>query len=43
MTGTPGGVRRRAPLTGEDTDEILAEFGFSTDQIAALRASGAAA
>lgn len=43
MTGTPGGVRRRAPLTGEDTDDILTEFGFSNDQIAALRACGAAA
>ena len=23
MTATPGGVTRRAPLTGEDTDEVL--------------------
>ncbi|MDF1856841.1 CoA transferase [Pseudooceanicola sp.] len=41
MTGTPGGVRARAPLTGEHTDRILEEFGIGPDRIAALRASGA--
>ncbi len=41
MTGTPGGVRVRAPLTGEHTDTILKEFGLGPDRIAALRASGA--
>lgn len=38
MTETPGGVRRRAPLIGEDTAEILAEAGFDAAEIAALRA-----
>ncbi|MHB0791051.1 CaiB/BaiF CoA transferase family protein [Bradyrhizobium sp. 5.13L] len=33
----------RAPMLGEHTDEILAQFGFRDDEIAALRASGAAA
>lgn len=33
----------RAPMLGEDTDEVLAQFGFSEDEIAALRASRAAA
>ena len=29
MTETPGAVRRRAPLLGEDTIEILEEFGIT--------------
>ncbi|WP_088346060.1 MULTISPECIES: CoA transferase [Rhodomicrobium] len=41
LSETPGGVRRRAPLTGEDTDKVLAEFGFDTGEIARLRESGA--
>lgn len=39
MTATPGGVTRRAPLTGEDTTRVLAELGLTADEIAALRAS----
>ncbi len=34
-------IRRRAPRTGEHTDEVLREVGFSDDALAALRASGA--
>jgi formyl-CoA transferase len=37
MTATPGGVRRRAPLLGEDTEEVLAAFGFAPEEIARLR------
>ncbi|OSI73195.1 CaiB/BaiF CoA transferase family protein [Bradyrhizobium canariense] len=33
----------RAPMLGEHTDEILAQFGFGDEEIAALRSSGAAA
>ena len=35
-------VRRRAPAIGEHTDEILAEAGLTAEEIAALRATGAA-
>ncbi len=37
LTETPGGVTRRAPLTGEDTDEVLAALGLGADEIADLR------
>jgi formyl-CoA transferase len=43
MSRTPGGVRRRAPLTGEHTDGILAEFGFTPAEVDALRAAGTVA
>jgi len=45
VVGTPvkfsrmkAGVRRPAPLLGEHTDEILAEHGYTPEQIRALRA-----
>jgi crotonobetainyl-CoA:carnitine CoA-transferase CaiB-like acyl-CoA transferase len=37
LTETPGGIRRRGPLLGEHTDEVLAEFGFTAAEILALR------
>ena len=37
LTQTPGGVTRRAPHLGEHTDEVLAEAGFTDDEITALR------
>ncbi len=40
MTRTPGAIRRRAPLLGEHTDEILAEAGFAAAAIDELRAAG---
>lgn len=43
LSRTPGGVRHRAPVLGEHTDEVLAEAGFSADRLAALRAAGAIA
>jgi crotonobetainyl-CoA:carnitine CoA-transferase CaiB-like acyl-CoA transferase len=40
LSHTPGGVRRRAPLLGEQTDEVLRGCGFSADAIAQLRHNG---
>jgi crotonobetainyl-CoA:carnitine CoA-transferase CaiB-like acyl-CoA transferase len=36
FSSTPGGVMRGAPLYGEHSREVLAEFGFSTDEIGRL-------
>jgi crotonobetainyl-CoA:carnitine CoA-transferase CaiB-like acyl-CoA transferase len=41
LSRTPGAIRRAAPSHGEHTDEILAEFGYSREEIAALRRDGA--
>ncbi len=37
LSATPGGIRRRAPTLGEDTDAILQELGYGAEAIAALR------
>ncbi|HEV2335596.1 MAG TPA: CoA transferase [Stellaceae bacterium] len=41
FSGTPTSIRRSAPALGEHTDEILGEAGYSTTDIADLRARGA--
>jgi formyl-CoA transferase len=41
LSRTPGGVRTAAAELGEHTDEILAELGYSADDIRALRAAEA--
>ena len=41
MSGTPGEIRRPAPLLGAHTDEILQEAGFTDEQISAFRETGA--
>lgn len=41
LSDTPGSVRTPAPLLGQHTDDVLAEFGYSDADIAALRQSGA--
>lgn len=38
LSDTPGAVRRRAPMLGEHTDEILGEIGYAQDRIQALKA-----
>ena len=43
MSRTPGSIRRSAPLLGQHTDEVLAEFGYKPGEIASLRADGAVA
>jgi crotonobetainyl-CoA:carnitine CoA-transferase CaiB-like acyl-CoA transferase len=39
LSQTPGGVRRRAPLLGEHTDVVMQSLGFSTNEVAHLRAA----
>ena len=41
FSGTPGGVVRPAPLLGEHSREILAEAGFSAEEIERVVANGA--
>jgi formyl-CoA transferase len=38
FTQTPGGVRHRAPMFGEHTDDVLKEAGYTDDELARLRA-----
>jgi crotonobetainyl-CoA:carnitine CoA-transferase CaiB-like acyl-CoA transferase len=40
LSATPGSIRRRAPLLGEHTDEVLGEIGLDGDAIAGLRSRG---
>ena len=40
LSGTPGGVRHRAPILGEHTEAVLHEFGFSQTRIDELVGAG---
>ena len=42
LSASPGAVARPAPLLGQHTREVLAEFGFSASEIEALVHAGAA-
>jgi crotonobetainyl-CoA:carnitine CoA-transferase CaiB-like acyl-CoA transferase len=37
LSATPTNPRRRAPMLGEHTEEVLREHGFSAGEISALR------
>ncbi len=39
---TPGSVRKTAPRRGEHTEEVLREAGYTAEEIAELKAAGAA-
>jgi crotonobetainyl-CoA:carnitine CoA-transferase CaiB-like acyl-CoA transferase len=39
LSATPATLRSRAPQLGEHTDAILAELGYTTEAVAALRAA----
>ncbi|MDO8636600.1 MAG: CaiB/BaiF CoA-transferase family protein, partial [Dehalococcoidia bacterium] len=41
LSKTPGQVRRLAPSTGEQTNEVLKELGYSAQDIQSLRQQGA--
>jgi crotonobetainyl-CoA:carnitine CoA-transferase CaiB-like acyl-CoA transferase len=41
MSATPLNPKRRGPMLGEHTDDVLAEAGYSRDEIEQLRYSGA--
>lgn len=40
IEGHPNDIRRPSPVAGEHSDEILAEFGLSPDDVAELRKQG---
>lgn len=41
LSGTPGSVRTPSPTLGQHTDEVLRDLGWSVEELAALRATGA--
>ena len=43
LSATPGTLRTSAPHLGDDTDAVLGEFGYSQQDIAALRGNGVVA
>jgi formyl-CoA transferase len=40
LSDVPKGIRTPCPAAGQDTDAVMAELGYSTEQIAELRARG---
>ena len=40
LSATPGGIQRRAPTLGEDTEAVLRDVGVTQEQLQALRERG---
>ena len=40
LSETPGAVRSTTPVPGQHTDEVLAELGFDSEAISAMREGG---
>jgi alpha-methylacyl-CoA racemase len=38
---TPGAIQRPPPAPGENTDVVLADWGFTPEELSALREAGA--
>ena len=43
LSKTPGAIRSLGSVTGQDTEEVLKETGYSSEEIASLRQQGAVA
>ena len=41
FSASPSEIRCAPPANGQDTDAVLADWGFGSDEIAALRQQGA--
>ena len=41
LSATPGSIRKPSPTLGQHTGDVLAEYGFSVDEVADLRGAGA--
>ena len=41
LSETPGKIRHTAPVPGQDTNNILSDLGYSTDEIKSLKEKGA--
>ena len=41
FSASPGEISCPPPSNGQDTDEVLADWGFASKEIAALRSAGA--
>jgi formyl-CoA transferase/CoA:oxalate CoA-transferase len=40
LSGTPGAVQKSPPVLGQHSADVLAELGYTAEEIAGLRAAG---